>query len=96
MSVNGGVLLRRLRVGDARVMPTVLADLSLYRFTGGEPPTEAELEERFLRQVTGSSPYGTERWLNIIVPADLHLLVAGSNLPSLDQFVDAMTNVEAG
>ena len=36
-----------LEVSDAGEMASVLADASLYEFTGGEPPTVAELEERY-------------------------------------------------
>ena len=59
--------LRPLRVDDAHVMAAVLADPSLYAFTGGDPPTEEQLERRYAGQVTGFSPDGTEEWLNFIV-----------------------------
>src|SRR6185312_8605893 len=45
----------------------VLADTSLYAFTGGEPPSLTELRARYERQVTGRSPDGAEAWLNWIV-----------------------------
>lgn len=59
--------LRPLRVVDAEEMAPVLADVGLYRFTGGAPPDVAALRERYVRQVVGRSPDGGERWLNWIV-----------------------------
>lgn len=61
------LLLRPLRVEDAEVMAAVLADPSLYRFTGGEPPCTPELERRYTAQVRGHSVDRTEVWLNRIV-----------------------------
>jgi len=55
-----------LRVDDADAMATVLADERLYEFTGGEPPTAAELRGRYARQVAGSGR-PDEVWLNWIV-----------------------------
>ena len=48
-------------------MAVVLGDPALYRFTGGEPQTLDELRRRYAAQVGGTSPDGTERWLNWIV-----------------------------
>jgi len=48
-------------------MASVLADPALYTFTGGEPPSAAELRRRYDVQATGRSPDATERWLNWIV-----------------------------
>jgi RimJ/RimL family protein N-acetyltransferase len=48
-------------------MASVLADPSLYAFTGGEPPTEAVLRRRYALQVAGTSPDGSEAWLNWVV-----------------------------
>ncbi len=59
--------LRPLTVQDAPVMATVLADPGLYRFTGGQPPTEEELTRRYRVQTRGSSADGTERWVNLLV-----------------------------
>jgi len=59
--------LEPLRVDHAEEMTPVLADTSLYAFTGGEPPSLAELRARYERQVTGRSPDGAEAWLNWIV-----------------------------
>ncbi len=55
-----------LRVDDARAMVPVLSDASLYKFTGGEPPTLAELEERYRYQTAGSGR-SDEVWCNWIV-----------------------------
>jgi RimJ/RimL family protein N-acetyltransferase len=59
--------LEPLRVDHAAEMAPVLADRSLYTFTGGEPPTLDDLRERYARQATGRSPDGVESWLNWIV-----------------------------
>jgi RimJ/RimL family protein N-acetyltransferase len=59
--------LEPLRVEHAEEMVPVLADESLYAFTGGVAPTPAELRERYARQASGRSPDGVERWLNWIV-----------------------------
>ncbi len=56
-----------LRPDDADEMVAVLADPRLYEFTGGRPPSSAELRERYERQTVGRSPDGTEVWLNWIV-----------------------------
>jgi RimJ/RimL family protein N-acetyltransferase len=52
---------------DAAEMTAVLADGELYRFTGGAPPSEDDLRRRYAVQATGSSPDGTQAWLNWIV-----------------------------
>lgn len=52
-------------------MVGLLADRSLYRYTGGEtPPTVAELRERYARQIAGPRPPSADRWLNWIVRSD--------------------------
>jgi RimJ/RimL family protein N-acetyltransferase len=56
-----------LRVEDADEMADVLADPSLYRFTGGRPPTLDDLRRRYATQVQGGLPGGLERWLNWVV-----------------------------
>ncbi len=56
-----------LQPGDADAMVTVLGDHGLYTFTGGEPPTLAELLALYRRQSTGRSSDGTEQWHNWIV-----------------------------
>jgi hypothetical protein len=48
-------------------MTEVLGDRELYRFTGGRPPTEAQLRARYARQVAGRSPDGTASWRNWVV-----------------------------
>lgn len=48
-------------------MADVLADVSLYRFIGGRPPTLAELQRRYAAQVVGHSPDEGQWWLNWIV-----------------------------
>lgn len=60
-------MLRPLTVEDAQVMSVVLADLSLYEFTGGEPPSVADLERRYAVQTRGHSADGTEDWINLVV-----------------------------
>jgi len=65
--VTSRLRLDPLRVEDAEAMTGVLADPALYRFTGGEPPSVDGLRRRYAAQVAGSSPDGTERWLNWIV-----------------------------
>ena len=59
--------LEPLRVDHAEEMTPLLAEASLYAFTGGHPPTLAELRARYQRQVSGRSPDGAESWLNWIV-----------------------------
>jgi RimJ/RimL family protein N-acetyltransferase len=59
----------RLEPLDARhaeEMAPLLADPRLYAFTGGRPPTLAELRARYARQAAGRSPDGVERWCNWI------------------------------
>ncbi len=59
-----------LSVDHAPAMVSVLADPSLYEFTGGTPPTLEELSARYARQSVGHSPDGSERWLNWVVLLD--------------------------
>jgi RimJ/RimL family protein N-acetyltransferase len=56
-----------LTVADADEMVPVLADPALYRFTGGSPPSAADLRRRYRAQVAGCSPDGAQGWLNWIV-----------------------------
>lgn len=51
-------------------MATVLADPSLYEFTGGEPPSVSELEERYTYQTRGGPADGCEEWVNLVVVLD--------------------------
>lgn len=62
--------LRPLRVEDAGPMTTVLAEPSLYEFTGGEPPSTPELERRYTVQTRGHSADHSEEWINRIVLLD--------------------------
>jgi RimJ/RimL family protein N-acetyltransferase len=59
--------LEPLRVEDAPEMAGVLADPSLYAFTGGTPPTLDDLRRRYAAQVVGRSADGREVWLNWVV-----------------------------
>lgn len=59
--------LRPLTVEDAPAMVPVLADPSLYEFTGGHPPTQDQLTRQYTAQVRGRSADGTEEWINRIV-----------------------------
>jgi RimJ/RimL family protein N-acetyltransferase len=59
--------LEPLRVEHAGEMVTVLEDPELYEFTGGRPPSESELVERYTRQMVGASPDGRQGWLNWIL-----------------------------
>lgn len=47
--------LRPLTVEDAPAMVSVLADPSLYEFTGGRPPTPDQLTRQYTAQVRGRS-----------------------------------------
>lgn len=59
--------LRPLRIEDAVAMVAVLADSSPYKFTGGTPPTRAELARRYAVQARGYSADCSEEWINFIV-----------------------------
>lgn len=61
------VTIRLLRVDDASAMVGVLSSRELYRYIGGEPPTEEQLSQRYASQAVGHSPDGSEQWLNWIV-----------------------------
>ena len=56
--------LEQLRVDHAAEAARVFDDDRLHTVTGGEPATEAELRDRYIRQVGGQSPDGREAWLN--------------------------------
>lgn len=60
------LVLRPLRVSDAAEMASVLADSSLYEFTGGQPPTMSELVNRY-RQQTARPATAGEHWYNWII-----------------------------
>lgn len=59
--------IRPLQVSDAPEMSRVLSDPELYTFTGGAPPSEAELARQYEAQTLGRSQDGSELWLNWIV-----------------------------
>ena len=60
------LMLNPLTASDAEDMVAVLADESLYAFTGGEPPTLDALTERYRRQTSGSG-VPDEQWLNWVI-----------------------------
>ncbi|MCH4161056.1 MAG: GNAT family N-acetyltransferase [Bifidobacterium sp.] len=59
--------LEPLNVAHAQEMSHLLADTSLYQYTGGAPPTLQLLSERYIRQSLGHSSDGEQGWLNWIV-----------------------------
>ncbi|WP_241992914.1 GNAT family N-acetyltransferase [Cryobacterium frigoriphilum] len=59
--------LKPLTVWHAARMVGVLADPSIYRFMGGEPPTALTLSMRYRAQVVGHSADGCTGWLNWII-----------------------------
>ncbi len=61
------LVLEPLTVRHAREMVQVLASPQLYQFTGGNPPTLAELTERYRRLVAGPPPPRREGWLNWVI-----------------------------
>jgi RimJ/RimL family protein N-acetyltransferase len=63
---GAGVVLTPLAVADAGPMAVVLSDPALYRYTGGSPPSIAELEQQYRRQTLGPWP-PDERWLNWLI-----------------------------
>lgn len=65
--MTDSVTLRPLEAEDAAAMTSVLADPSLYEFTGGRPPTTAELQRQYTVQARGHSADGSEEWINHLV-----------------------------
>ena len=63
------LVLTPLDVADAVEMVGVLSDPALYVFTGGDPPTLAQLEELYRLQAE-STPLGDETWHNWILRLD--------------------------
>ena len=61
------IVLEPLREDHAVEMAPLLGDAALHIFIGGEPPTSAQLKQRYRRQVVGHSPDGMQRWLNWII-----------------------------
>ena len=66
------VRIRPPSVDDAPAMAEVLSAASLYEFTGGSPPSAAELARRYALQVVGVSPDGQEQWINEVVVLEPH------------------------
>ncbi|MGA9775148.1 MAG: GNAT family N-acetyltransferase [Candidatus Dormiibacterota bacterium] len=60
-------MLEPLTEGHAVEMAGTLADRRHYTFTGGAPPTLAELASRYAAQGLERSPDGTQRWLNWVL-----------------------------
>ncbi len=60
------LVLEPLRVEHAPEMATVLADAGLFTFTGGSPPSRFVLEQRYARQVAGSTD-PAQAWHNWVV-----------------------------
>jgi RimJ/RimL family protein N-acetyltransferase len=56
--------LEPLRIDHAPEAARLFDDEGLHRYTGGVPATEEELRRRYGRQAEGSSPDGSEAWLN--------------------------------
>ena len=61
------LLLEPLSVEQAYPMVEVLADPSLYEYTGGEPPSLELLQSRYAAQTVGKSDDGSQWWLNWVV-----------------------------
>jgi RimJ/RimL family protein N-acetyltransferase len=61
--------LEPLGPAHAEELAPLLADVSLYRFIGGEPPDLGQLRARVSRPSLGMSPDGRESWLNWIIRA---------------------------
>ena len=61
------LLLEPLSVEHAAAKIEVLADPSLYEYTGGEIPSLTVLEKRYAAQAVGHSDDGSQWWLNWIV-----------------------------
>jgi RimJ/RimL family protein N-acetyltransferase len=61
------LVLEPLAPGHAVEMAALLADASLYRYTGGRAPSVDDLRRRYELQAAGRSPDGTALWLNWIV-----------------------------
>ncbi len=66
-TMDEGVTIRPLKVEDAAAMVGVLGSTELYRYIGGEPPTQEQLSKLYARQTVGLSPDGSQQWLNWVV-----------------------------
>ncbi|MDQ3767640.1 MAG: GNAT family N-acetyltransferase [Actinomycetota bacterium] len=56
-----------LQPDHADELVSVLDDVRLYHFTGGEAAGPEELRQRYVRWSSRISPDGTERWLNWVI-----------------------------
>ncbi len=59
--------LEPLSVEHAPGMVEVLADASLYEYTGGEAPSLEQLQRRYALQAVGHSDDGSQEWFNWIL-----------------------------
>ena len=60
--------LEPLLPAHASALYPILADISLYEFTGGSPPfSETALAELYTRRLSRRSPDGKELWLNWLI-----------------------------
>ncbi|MBD7919370.1 GNAT family N-acetyltransferase [Cellulomonas sp. Sa3CUA2] len=59
--------LEPLRTDHADEMFDVLDDPGLHTYIGGDPASREELGDLYARQVVGSSPDGTQGWLNWVL-----------------------------
>jgi RimJ/RimL family protein N-acetyltransferase len=67
-----GVRLEPLSTAHAAPMEHVLADAGLYEFIGGSPPSRADLEARYARQVAGprGAVFAWHTWIIRLVDGD--------------------------
>ena len=65
--ISRRLLLEPLSVEHAAAMIEVLADPSLYDYTGGEIPSLKLLKKRYAAQTVGHSEDGSQWWLNWVV-----------------------------
>jgi len=61
------LVLEPLSVEHALGMVQVLADASMYEYTGGEAPSLEQLQRRYAAQSVGHSEDGSQGWFNWIV-----------------------------
>jgi RimJ/RimL family protein N-acetyltransferase len=61
------LVLEPLAVSDAEAMASLLDDATLHTYVGGEPASSEIIRERYVRQVVGHSPDGSQGWLNWVV-----------------------------
>jgi RimJ/RimL family protein N-acetyltransferase len=69
--------LEPLRVTHAEEAAALLSDVGLYTFTGGQPPTVAELQISYARQVIGQSPDCSVGFLNWMLRHVTHGVLVG-------------------